>query len=141
MKAIIKLCKNTYKVFINDELKADYSTLQEAQAHVAGVALIDQACLDARLFTKMQASGEIEMKLIYTAIFLFTLGACGATIDKHDENLKEVQREQYIYKGFANMQNALELKLREIKTKKENEAQYNAMIERINSGDDGVIYD
>ena len=39
MKAIIKLCKNTYKVFINDELKADYSTLQEAQSHVAGVDL------------------------------------------------------------------------------------------------------
>ena len=39
MKAIIKLCKNTYKVFINDELKAAYGTLQEAQAHVAGVDL------------------------------------------------------------------------------------------------------
>ena len=39
MKAIIKLCKKTYKVFINDELKADYSTLQEAQAHVAVVDL------------------------------------------------------------------------------------------------------
>ena len=39
MKAIIKLCKKTYKVFINDELKADYSTLQEAQSHVAGVDL------------------------------------------------------------------------------------------------------
>ena len=39
MKAIIKLCKNTYKVFINDELKADYSTLQDAKAHVAGVDL------------------------------------------------------------------------------------------------------
>ena len=37
MKAIIKLCKKTYKVFINDELKADYSTLQEAQAYVAGI--------------------------------------------------------------------------------------------------------
>ena len=81
------------------------------------------------------------MKLICAAIFLFTLGACGATIDKHDEHLKEVQREQEIYKGFANMQNSLELKSRELKTKKENEAQYNAMIERINSGDDGVIYE
>ena len=80
------------------------------------------------------------MKLIYTAIFLFTLGACGATIDKHD-HLKEVKREQYIYKGFANMQNAIELKARELKTKRENEAQYNAMIERISNGDDGVIYD
>ena len=39
MKAIIKLCKNTYKVFINGELKADYSTLQEAQSHVAWVDL------------------------------------------------------------------------------------------------------
>ena len=39
MKAIIKLCKKTYKVFINDELKADYGTLQEAQAHVAGIDL------------------------------------------------------------------------------------------------------
>ena len=39
MKAIIKLCNNTYKVFINDELKADYSTLQEAQAHVASIDL------------------------------------------------------------------------------------------------------
>ena len=105
------------------------------------LTLIDQACLDARLFTKMQVNGEIKMKLIYTAIFLFTLGACGATIDKHDEHLKEVQREQEIYKGFQNMQNALELKARELKTKRENEAQYNAMIERINSGNDGVIYD
>ena len=100
-----------------------------------------QTCLDVRLFTKMQASGEIKMKLIYTAIFLFTLGACGATIDKHDENLKEVQREQDIYKGFANMQNSLEIKARELKTKRENEAQYNAMIERISNGNDGVIYD
>ena len=81
------------------------------------------------------------MKLIYTAIFMLILGACGATIDKHDKHLKEVQREQEIYKGFQNMQNALELKSRELKTKKENEAQYNAMIERINSGDDGVIYE
>ena len=81
------------------------------------------------------------MKLICAAIFLFTLGACGATIDKHDEHLKEVQKEQAIYKGFANMQNAIELKARELKTKKENEAQYNAMIDRINNGDDGVIYD
>ena len=106
------------------------------------LTLIDiQACLDARLFTKMQANGEIEMKLIYTTIFMLILGACGATIDKHDENLKEVQREQDIYKGFANMQNALELKARELKTKRENEAQYNAMIERISNGDDGVIYD
>ena len=105
------------------------------------LTLTDQACLDARLFTKMQANGEIKMKLIYTAIFLFTLCACGATIDKHDEHLKEVQREQEIYKVFANMQNSLELKARELKTKRENEAQYNAMIERINSGDDGVIYD
>ena len=105
------------------------------------LTLADQACLDARLFTKMQASGEIEMKLIYTAIFMLILGACGATIDKHDENLKEVNREQERYNGFANMQNALELKERELKTKRENEAQYNAMIERINSGDDGVIYD
>ena len=71
------------------------------------------------------------MKLICAAIFLFTLGACGATIDKHDEHLKEVQREQEIYKVFANMQNSLELKARELKTKRENEAQYNAMIERI----------
>lgn len=39
MKAIIKLCKNTYKVFINDELKADYSTLQEDQEYVAWVYL------------------------------------------------------------------------------------------------------
>ena len=39
MKAIIKLCNNTYKVFINDELKADYSTLQEAQMHVAIIDL------------------------------------------------------------------------------------------------------
>ena len=105
------------------------------------LTLTDQACLDARLFTKMQANGEIEMKLIYTAIFLFTLGACGATIDKHDEHLKEVQREQEIYKGFANMQNSLDLKSRELKTKCENEAQYNAMIERVNNGDDGVIYE
>ena len=81
------------------------------------------------------------MKLIYTAIFLFTLGACGATIDKHDDNLKEVHREQDIYKGFSNMQNSLELKARELKTKRENELQYNAMIERINNGNDGVIYD
>ena len=81
------------------------------------------------------------MKLICAAIFLFTLGACGATIDKHDDHLKEVQSKQEIYKGFANMQNALELKARELKTKRENEAQYNAMIERINNGDDGVIYD
>ena len=72
---------------------------------------------------------------------MLILGACGATIDKHDKHLKEVQREQEIYKGFQNMQNALELKSRELKTKKENEAQYNAMIERINSGDDGVIYE
>ena len=105
------------------------------------LTLTDQACLDARLSIKMQASGEIKMKLIYTAIFLFTLGACGATIDKHDDHLKEVKREQYIYKGFANMQNSLELKARELKTKRENEAQYNAMIERINNGDDGVVYD
>ena len=105
------------------------------------LTLTDQACLDVRLFTKMQANGEIKMKLIYTAILLFTLGACGATIDKHDENLKEVQREQEIYKGFANMQNAFELKARELKTERENDAQYNAMIERINSGDDGVVYD
>ena len=105
------------------------------------LTLTDQACLDARLFTKMQASGEIEMKLICAAIFLFTLGACGATIDKHDEHLKEVQREQDIYKGLANMQNAIELKARELKTKHENEAQYNEMIERINNGDDGVVYD
>ena len=39
MKAIIKLCNNTYKVFINDELKADYSTLQEAQAYVRSIDL------------------------------------------------------------------------------------------------------
>ena len=39
------------------------------------------------------------------------------------------------------MQNALELKARELKTKRENEAQYNAMIERINNGDDGVVYE
>ena len=39
MKAIIKLCKNTYKVFINDELNAAYGTLQEAQEYVAGVDL------------------------------------------------------------------------------------------------------
>ena len=100
-----------------------------------------QACLDAGLFTKTQVNGEIKMKLIYTAIFMLILGACGATIDKHDEHLKEVQREQYIYKGFANMQNAIELKARELKTKRENEAQYNAMIERINNGDDGVVYE
>ena len=81
------------------------------------------------------------MKLIYTTIFMLILGACGATIDKHDENLKEAQREKEIYKGFANMQNALELKARELKTKRENEAQYNAMIERISNGNDGVIYD
>ena len=81
------------------------------------------------------------MKLIYTAILLLILGACGATIDKHDEHLKEVQREQEIYKVFQNMQNALELKSRELKTKRENEAQYNAMIERISNGNDGVIYD
>ena len=81
------------------------------------------------------------MKLIYTTIFMLILGVCGATIDKHDDHLKEVQREQEIYKGFQNMQNALELKSRELKTKKENEAQYNAMIERINSSDDGVVYD
>ena len=81
------------------------------------------------------------MKLIYTAIFILILGACGATIDKHDEHLKEVQREQEIYNGFQNMQNSIELKSRELKTKKENEAQYNAMIERINNGNDGVIYD
>ena len=81
------------------------------------------------------------MKLIYTAIFMLILGACGATIDKHDDHLKEVKREQYIYKGFANMQNAIELKARELKTKRENELQYNAMIERINNGDDGVIYE
>ena len=106
------------------------------------LTLIDiQTCLDARLFTKMQANGEIKMKLIYTAIFMLILGACGATIDKHDDHLKEVKREQYIYKGFANMQNAIELKASELKTKRENEAQYNAMIERINSGDDGVVYD
>ena len=36
------------------------------------------------------------MKLIYTTIFMLILGACGATIDKHDENLKEAQREQEI---------------------------------------------
>ena len=105
------------------------------------LTLTDQACLDARLFTKMQANGEIKMKLIYTAIFMLILGACGATIDKHDDHLKEVKREQYIYKGFANMQNAIELKARELKTKRENEAQYNAMIERISNGNDGVIYD
>ena len=81
------------------------------------------------------------MKLIYTAIFMLILGACGATIDKHDGHLKEVQREQEIYKGFQNMQNAIELKERELKTKRENEAQYKAMIERINNGDDGVIYE
>lgn len=72
---------------------------------------------------------------------MLILGACGATIDKHDGHLKEVQREQEIYKGFQNMQNALELNERELKTKRENEAQYKAMIERINSGDDGVVYD
>ena len=105
------------------------------------LTLTDQMWLDARLFTKTQANGEIEMKLIYTAIFMLILGACGATIDKHDEHLKEVQREQEIYNGFQNMQNALELKSRELKTKKENEAQYNAMIERINNGDDGVVYE
>ena len=105
------------------------------------LTLTDQACLDARLFTKIQANGEVKMKLIYTAIFLFTLGACGATIDKHDEHLKEAQREQEIYKGFANMQNSLELKARELKIKRENEDQYNAMIERISNGNDGVIYD
>ena len=81
------------------------------------------------------------MKLIYTAIFLLILGACGATIDKHDEHLKEVKREQERYNGFVNMQNSLELKARELKTKRENEAQYNAMIERISNGDDGVIYE
>ena len=100
-----------------------------------------QTRLDVRLFTKTQANGEIKMKLIYTTIFMLILGACGATIDKHDEHLKEAQREQEIYRGFQNMQNSLELKERELKTKRENEAQYNAMIERINSGDDGVIYD
>ena len=100
-----------------------------------------QTCLDARLFTKTQANREIKMKLIYTTIFMLILGACGATIDKHDDHLKEVKREQYIYKGFANMQNAIELKARELKTNRENEAQYNAMIERINNGDDGVIYE
>ena len=105
------------------------------------LTLTDQACLDARLFTKTQVNEKIKMKLIYTAIFMLILGACGATIDKHDENLKEVQREQYIYKGFANMQNSIELKARELKTKRENEAQYNAMIERISNGNDGVIYD
>ena len=105
------------------------------------LTLIDQACLDARLFTKTRVNGEIEMKLIYTTIFMLILGACGATIDKHDDHLKEVQRKQDIYKGFANMQNALELKASELKTKRENEAQYNAMIERINSGDDGVVYE
>ena len=72
---------------------------------------------------------------------MLILGVCGATIDKHDDHLKEVKREQDIYKGFANMQNAIELKARDLKTKKENEAQYNAMIERINSSDDGVVYD
>ena len=72
---------------------------------------------------------------------MLILGACGATIDKHDENLKEAQREKEIYKCFANMQNSLELKARKLKTKRENEAQYNAMIERINNGDDGVIYE
>ena len=72
---------------------------------------------------------------------MLILGACGATIDKHDDHLKEVKREQERYKGFANMQNSLELKARELKTKRENEAQYNAMIERINNGDDGVVYD
>ena len=61
MKAIIKLCNNTYKVFINDELKADYSTLQEAQSYVASIDLIDiQTCLDVRHSIKMQANGEIE---------------------------------------------------------------------------------
>ena len=105
------------------------------------LTLTDQACLDARHFTKTQVNGEIEMKLICAAIFLFTLGACGATIDKHDEHLKEVQREQDIYNGFANIQNSLELKARELKTKRENEAQYNAMIERINNGNDGVVYE
>ena len=61
MKAIIKLCNKTYKVFINDELKADYGTLQEAQAHVAGVDLNRiRTCLDARLFTKTRVNGEIE---------------------------------------------------------------------------------
>ena len=106
------------------------------------LTLIDiQTCLDVRLFTKTQANGEIKMKLIYTAIFMLILGAYGATIDKHDENLKEAQREKEIYKGFANMQNSLELKARELKTKRENEAQYNAMIERISNGDDGVVYE
>ena len=39
MKAIIELCENEYKVFINSDLVAIYSTLQEAQAHVASIDL------------------------------------------------------------------------------------------------------
>ena len=50
MKAIIKLCKNTYKVFINDELKADYSTLQEAQAHEASIDLNRPSVLRCKAF-------------------------------------------------------------------------------------------
>ena len=50
MKAIIKLCKNTYKVFINDELKANYSTLQEAQSYVAGIDLDRPSVLRCKAF-------------------------------------------------------------------------------------------
>ena len=52
MKAIIKLCKNTYKVFINGELKADYSTLHEAQAYVAGIELNRPSVLRCKAFYK-----------------------------------------------------------------------------------------
>ena len=50
MKAIIKLCNKTYKVFINDELKVDYSTLQEAQAYVASIDLNRPSVLRCKAF-------------------------------------------------------------------------------------------
>ena len=86
-----------------------------------------QTCLDARLFTKMQANGEIEMKLIYTAIFLFTLGACGATIDKHDEHLNAAVAVQYQSKAEASQQYV--------------DAAYVAMWERNATGDYGEVYE
>lgn len=75
----------------------------------------------------MQASGEIEMKLIYTAIFMLILGACGATIDKHDENLNERVQLQMQHKNEASQQYV--------------NAAYEAMVKRNAAGDYGEVYD
>ena len=75
----------------------------------------------------MQASGEIKMELIYTAIFLFALCACGATIDKHDEHLNERVQLQMQHKNEASQQYV--------------NAAYEAMVKRNAGGDYGEVYE